>query len=61
LHQPSDRADPEDPFKITDRTRELGLIVCRGTAVTLICPIDGMTEIENPFTEQEAEAEADAE
>ena len=26
-------ADPDDPLKITDETRTLGLIVCRGTAV----------------------------
>ena len=34
-------------------TRTLGLVVCRGTAVTLICPMDGMESIANPFVAQE--------
>lgn len=29
--------------------RELGVVVCRGTAVTLVCPKEGMAEISNPF------------
>ena len=37
--------DPEDPTRLTEATRELGLVVCRGTMVTLICPSDGMEEI----------------
>ncbi|KAI8970089.1 hypothetical protein BDF20DRAFT_889232 [Mycotypha africana] len=36
---------------ITDKTRELGLSVLRGTAVILISPLDGMEEIENPFAQ----------
>lgn len=43
------RADPEDPSVITDKQRKLGLIVARGTAVTVINPFDGTQEIENPF------------
>lgn len=45
--------DAEDPYKITDETRELGIVVCRGTAVVLICPVDGMEAIANPFVQQE--------
>lgn len=41
--------DPEDPSVITDKQRKLGLIVARGTAVTVINPFDGTQEIENPF------------
>ena len=41
--------DPDDPFHITDKTRKLGLIVCRGTIVTIVSPLDGMEEIANPF------------
>ncbi|KAK3279610.1 Sm-like protein lsm7 [Cymbomonas tetramitiformis] len=41
--------DPEDPLRITDQTRPLGLIVCRGTAVMLCSPTDGTEEIANPF------------
>ena len=48
------RTDPDDPYKLTDETRSLGLIVCRGTAVTLVCPCEGMAEIANPFAQAEA-------
>jgi len=41
--------DPDDPFKITDNTRELGLVVCKGPAVVVICPVEGMEQIPNPF------------
>lgn len=43
--------DPDDPFKLTNDTRELGLVVCRGTSVVLIAPSDGMEEIGNPFAQ----------
>jgi len=45
--------DPDDPYRLTDDTRTLGLVVCRGTAVVLICPVDGMEAIANPFVVQE--------
>lgn len=41
--------DPEDSLKITDETRNLGLIVARGTAITVIAPNDGIEQIANPF------------
>ena len=41
--------DPFDPYKITSKTRNLGLTVARGNSVMLICPVDGTQEIENPF------------
>ena len=46
-------ADPDDPYKLTDDTRQLGLVVCRGTSLTLICPADGFEQIANPFVQQE--------
>ncbi|XP_041355978.1 U6 snRNA-associated Sm-like protein LSm7 [Gigantopelta aegis] len=46
--------DPDDPFKLTEDTRHLGLVVCRGTAVVLICPQDGMEAIANPFVQQDS-------
>lgn len=46
--------DPDDAGKVTDETRDLGLVVCRGTTVTLICPTDGTQEIANPFMQAEA-------
>ena len=45
------RAD-DDPYKQTGETRSLGLTVCRGTAVTLVCPADGFEEIANPFLQE---------
>ena len=41
--------DPQDPYRLTDATRTLGMVVCRGTQVALISPTDGTEEIENPF------------
>jgi len=45
--------DPDDPYKLTDDTRQLGLVVCRGTSVVLICPVDGMESISNPFVAED--------
>jgi len=41
--------DPEDQSKITDLTRKLGLVIVRGTQVSLVSPEDGLEEIANPF------------
>jgi hypothetical protein len=41
--------DPDDMQRITDKTRKLGLVVIRGTQVSLVSPQDGMEEIANPF------------
>ncbi len=41
--------DAEDPYKMTNDKRALGLVVCRGSAVMLISPTDGTEEIANPF------------
>lgn len=43
-----------EEFKIAEDTRNLGLVVCRGTSVVLICPQDGMESIQNPFISQDA-------
>ncbi|KAI6207451.1 Sm domain-containing protein [Aphelenchoides besseyi] len=40
--------DPDDLLKITDETRSLGLVVARGTAVTVIAPNEGVEQIANP-------------
>lgn len=47
------RTDPDDPFKITDEVRSLGLVVCRGTGVVVISPVDGLEPIANPFIQHE--------
>ena len=41
--------DSNDPEKITNQTRKLGLVVIRGTQVSLVSPEDGTEEIANPF------------
>ena len=41
--------DPTDMEKLTIATRKLGLVVVRGTQVSLVSPKDGMEEISNPF------------
>uniref|UniRef100_A0A453DB04 LSM domain-containing protein n=1 Tax=Aegilops tauschii subsp. strangulata TaxID=200361 RepID=A0A453DB04_AEGTS len=41
--------EQDDPLKLSTKTRQLGLIVCRGTAVMLVSPTDGTDEIANPF------------
>ncbi len=52
--------DPEDLSVVTEQTRALGLVVCRGTQVCLISPVDGLEEIANPFGVEETEAGQDA-
>ncbi|KXZ56380.1 hypothetical protein GPECTOR_1g337 [Gonium pectorale] len=49
--------DPEDPLTVTDETRTLGLLVCRGTAVMLVAPSTGMEEIANPFLQAKEDKE----
>lgn len=46
--------DSEESNKVTDNTRKLGLVVCRGPAVTVICPEDGHEPIQNPFLTSES-------
>ena len=50
--------DPDDPYKLLDESRPMGLTVCRGTSVMLVCPTDGYEEIENPFLQDDEEQEA---
>lgn len=45
--------DSDDPSKLSDETRSLGLVVCRGPAVVVVCPADSMEPIANPFLQQE--------
>ncbi len=41
--------DPDDPERVTSETRKLGLVVIRGTQVSLVSPEEGTEEIANPF------------
>lgn len=47
------RADPDDPLRLTNETRKLGLVVARGTSVTVVAPTMGAEEIANPFVNSE--------
>lgn len=48
---------PEDSEKVTDKTRKLGLVVIRGTQVSLVSPQEGVEEIANPFLVGDEEEE----
>jgi U6 snRNA-associated Sm-like protein LSm7 len=45
--------DPTDLNQLLEpvSTRPLGLVVCRGTNLTVVAPDEGFTAIANPFTE----------
>ncbi|KAG4407726.1 hypothetical protein JTP64_003261 [Candida tropicalis] len=45
--------DPEDDDVLTDKTRDLGLVVVRCTSLLTISPVDGSEIIENPFGQPE--------
>lgn len=40
--------DPETGI-VGNKTRSLGLTVCRGTSVVAVYPVDGTEQIDNPF------------
>jgi len=52
--------DPETQ-RATDTRRKLGLVVVRGTQVSLVSPQDGMEEIANPFVAAQEEEEEEEE
>jgi hypothetical protein len=58
IYLPLSLSDPNDPYRVTDQTRPLGLVVCRGPQISLICPSDGLEEIANPFAEEEGGGDA---
>jgi U6 snRNA-associated Sm-like protein LSm7 len=41
--------DSDESYRVTETKRHLGLVVCRGPAVTVVCPQDGHESIQNPF------------
>lgn len=49
--------DVDDPEKVTTATRKLGLVVVRGTQVSLVSPQEGVEEIDNPFLQATAEGD----
>eukprot|EP00948_MAST-09A_sp_MAST-9A-sp1_P003928 g3928.t1 len=51
--------DRHDSYTMTGEKRTLGLVVCRGTQVTLITPVDGLEPISNPFADDNEEEDAE--
>ncbi|KAJ0406404.1 hypothetical protein P43SY_007012 [Pythium insidiosum] len=45
--------DPSGEYGATQETRKIGLVVCRGTSVSLVSPVEGTEEIANPFLAQD--------
>ncbi|EAN30573.1 U6 snRNA-associated Sm-like protein LSm7 [Theileria parva strain Muguga] len=43
--------DSSDSSKLTGEKRNLGLLVARGTSVTVVYPVEGTEKIDNPFLE----------
>ena len=43
--------DPDDHLKLTEDTRNLGLVVCRGPTIIIVHPQDSMEQISNPFVQ----------
>ncbi|CDF39650.1 Sm-like protein, LSm7 [Chondrus crispus] len=50
-----DLRDPTDPYRLSGKERKIGLLVARGTSVMTISPVDGVTQIENPFVQDGAQ------
>jgi U6 snRNA-associated Sm-like protein LSm7 len=44
---------PDDPYKLTDEKRKLGLVVARGPSIMLVMPTEGRTEVDNPWAAPE--------
>ena len=42
-----------DLYKLTNKTRKLGLVICKGKSVMLISPMNGFKEIHNPFIQND--------
>ena len=61
LKQIINETDPDDPEQITNQTRKLGLVVIRGTQVSLVSPEEGTEEIANPFLAGDDEDEEEVE
>ncbi len=49
----------EQTNEIFQVTRKLGIVVCRGTSIMYICPMQGTEQIDNPFVGDDEEEEED--
>lgn len=41
--------DPDDPYVLLDKTRDLGQVIVRGPILQGISPVEGSEAIANPF------------
>ncbi|CBK20435.2 uncharacterized protein [Blastocystis hominis] len=39
----------DDPYELNGEQRTLGMVICRGTTIMTVNPVEGMTEIQNPY------------
>ncbi len=42
----------EDPYVITDKTRNIGLFMLRGTSIVSVAPVAAISQISNPFVDE---------
>jgi len=42
----------DDPYIITDKSREIGVFMVRGTSIVSVAPADAIKQIANPFLDQ---------
>ena len=45
--------NPKDLNSLSGETRELGICVCKGATILLLCPADSIEAIPNPFIQQQ--------
>ena len=45
--------DESNSYSLSGAIRNLGLMICRGSTVTVISPTAGEQEIQNPFIQQQ--------
>jgi U6 snRNA-associated Sm-like protein LSm7 len=42
----------DDPYVLTDQSREIGLLMVRGTSIVSVAPEAGIARISNPFVDE---------
>lgn len=42
----------DDPYILTNETREIGLVLLRGTSIVYVAPESGIVDISNPFVQE---------
>ena len=44
--------DMNDYYSLTEKSRNLGTVVCRGVTIMTVNPVEGMVEIQNPYEQE---------